>query len=77
MIGILSFSPTDFHSEKIGLIRVKTYLPFQIRFKRCFISIRQSYLVIQLNLVSQTLWVSQSDFLNLLVRLTEYARIVC
>ena len=33
IIGIVSSSPTDFHSEKIGLIRVTNYPPVSIRVK--------------------------------------------
>ena len=36
IIGIVSSSPTDFQSEKIGLIRVKNYLPINNRVKTVF-----------------------------------------
>ena len=36
--GDLYSSHTYFHTESIGLIRVRTYLPGSIMVKRCFIS---------------------------------------
>ena len=57
IIGIVSSSPTYFHSERIGLTRVTTYLPICIRVKRCFLVSQADFCSHQSNFCN-----CQSDF---------------